>query len=195
MPLLYGEREKAFFRLQLEIIRNCDDESIFAWTTDEQNDRPCGMFASWPSAFVGSGHIWRIGFRLDCRLPWTWTNKGLELRLLDYHTGGCNYDPMPPGRDAEIVPLGCFSARAGGEPGHKDGDGQANSVADPKLIAIRLQKLNDKWQRIFCYKLLTVSPSKVPRRRSERPTLLRHYYIPESVATLCPDGSANLHVD
>jgi hypothetical protein len=31
MPLLYGEGEKAFYRLQLEIIKNSSDESIFAW--------------------------------------------------------------------------------------------------------------------------------------------------------------------
>lgn len=31
MPLLYGEGDKAFIRLQLEIIRKTDDESIFAW--------------------------------------------------------------------------------------------------------------------------------------------------------------------
>lgn len=31
MPLLYGEGEKAFHRLQVEIIRQSDDESIFAW--------------------------------------------------------------------------------------------------------------------------------------------------------------------
>ena len=31
MPLLYGEGTKAFMRLQLEIIRKSDDESIFAW--------------------------------------------------------------------------------------------------------------------------------------------------------------------
>ena len=33
MPLLYGEGRRAFLRLQLEIIRKSDDESIFAWTT------------------------------------------------------------------------------------------------------------------------------------------------------------------
>jgi hypothetical protein len=31
MPLLYGEGRKAFTRLQLEIIKKSDDESIFAW--------------------------------------------------------------------------------------------------------------------------------------------------------------------
>ena len=31
MPLLYGEGRKAFYRLQLEIVKNSDNESIFAW--------------------------------------------------------------------------------------------------------------------------------------------------------------------
>ena len=31
MPLLYGEGNKAFLRLQQEIIRSIDDESVFAW--------------------------------------------------------------------------------------------------------------------------------------------------------------------
>lgn len=30
MPLIYGEGKKAFLRLQEEIIKNSDDESIFA---------------------------------------------------------------------------------------------------------------------------------------------------------------------
>jgi hypothetical protein len=35
MPLLYGEREKAFIRLQEEILKNTGDYSLFAWTADE----------------------------------------------------------------------------------------------------------------------------------------------------------------
>lgn len=31
MPLLYGEGDKAFFRLQMEILQSSDDQSIFAW--------------------------------------------------------------------------------------------------------------------------------------------------------------------
>jgi hypothetical protein len=31
MPLLYGEGKNAFLRLQLEIIKVSNDESIFAW--------------------------------------------------------------------------------------------------------------------------------------------------------------------
>jgi Heterokaryon incompatibility protein (HET) len=40
MPLLYGEGKKAFMRLQLEIIRKSDDESIFAWRREPNNWRP-----------------------------------------------------------------------------------------------------------------------------------------------------------
>ena len=40
MPLLYGEKDKAFYRLQLEIVKVSNDESIFAWTS---NDSFSGM--------------------------------------------------------------------------------------------------------------------------------------------------------
>jgi hypothetical protein len=43
MPLLYGEREKAFHRLQFEILKQSDDESIFAWSWLEMPfDQPNG---------------------------------------------------------------------------------------------------------------------------------------------------------
>ena len=56
MALLYGEGgKKAFFRLQLEIIKSSNDDSIFAWTDDELPIS--GMLAPWPSAFASSGDI------------------------------------------------------------------------------------------------------------------------------------------
>jgi hypothetical protein len=64
MPLLYGEGMKAFYRLQLEIIRNCSDESIFAWGCKSINVIPemstswfYGLLAEDPRAFQGSGDI------------------------------------------------------------------------------------------------------------------------------------------
>ena len=38
MPLLYGEAPKAFTRLQLEIMRHSNDESIFAWVSPDYGD-------------------------------------------------------------------------------------------------------------------------------------------------------------
>ncbi|KAL4064877.1 heterokaryon incompatibility protein-domain-containing protein [Scleroderma yunnanense] len=49
MPMLYGEGKKAFQRLQLEIIRMSNDQSIFAWLG---NERTGSILADDPSYFV-----------------------------------------------------------------------------------------------------------------------------------------------
>ena len=54
MPLLYGERDRAFFRLQEEIMKGSNDHSIFAWTSSESRGGP---LATSPAAFANSGHI------------------------------------------------------------------------------------------------------------------------------------------
>jgi hypothetical protein len=81
MPLLYGEGgAKAFLRLQLEILKSSDDESIFTWTS---KDAASGMLASSPSSFADCGDImvkFMKGYG-EQRLPYTMTNKGLEYHL------------------------------------------------------------------------------------------------------------------
>ena len=47
MPMLYGEGKKAFHRLQLEVIRSSNDQSIFAWSSK----RIGSILADDPSAF------------------------------------------------------------------------------------------------------------------------------------------------
>lgn len=47
IPMLYGEGEKAFERLQLEIIKTSDDQSIFAWTRDQHRSLS-GLLAKSP---------------------------------------------------------------------------------------------------------------------------------------------------
>ncbi|KAI6095841.1 heterokaryon incompatibility protein-domain-containing protein [Pisolithus croceorrhizus] len=51
MPMLYGEGKKAFRRLQLEIIREYNDQSILAWKP--QNPRAGSVLAEDPSDFQG----------------------------------------------------------------------------------------------------------------------------------------------
>lgn len=46
MPMLYGEGENAFRRLQEEIVKTCNDTSILFWTGN-----PLSLFATSPSAF------------------------------------------------------------------------------------------------------------------------------------------------
>jgi len=56
MPLLYGEGEKAFLRLQEEICRVSDDESIFAWASQSLSEDEFttyrGLFAKSPAEFT-----------------------------------------------------------------------------------------------------------------------------------------------
>ena len=90
MPLLYGEGEKAFIRLQHEIIKSTDDESIFAWTDHEL--AKSGMFAKSPKAFAGSRNVVRIidGDPLYVRrTPYAVTNRGLAIEIFtDESVGG-----------------------------------------------------------------------------------------------------------
>ena len=55
MPLLYGDGSKAFLRLQEEILRQTDDETIFAWNTG--NCGGCGLLAPSPAEFCDSANI------------------------------------------------------------------------------------------------------------------------------------------
>ena len=103
MPLLYGEGPKAFMRLQHEIVRNIDDESIFAWT--DSSLLVSGIFALSPAAFVDSGDV----VARDCSLfyrrePNTVTSRGLSIELF----GKVGKDPHS---EFDLVPLHC--ARSG----------------------------------------------------------------------------------
>jgi hypothetical protein len=60
MPLLYGEGRKAFFRLQEEIMKNFDDQSIFAWTYPAEKQshvQYSGLLAPSPDFFRDSSQV------------------------------------------------------------------------------------------------------------------------------------------
>ena len=83
MPLLYGEgAAKAFFRLQTEIMKISDDESLFAWTSDPTFS---GILAKQPSYFADSGNIVNYPSQGRPRPPYSMTNKGLEIALPKQH--------------------------------------------------------------------------------------------------------------
>jgi hypothetical protein len=78
MPLLYGEGRRAFIRLQEEIMRQSDDHSIFAWSSDSINET--GMLASSPADFLNSGKIIKID-QDRSHPPYSITNKGIQITL------------------------------------------------------------------------------------------------------------------
>lgn len=84
MPPLYGEGMRAFERLQLQILADFDDESLFAWERGNGMGRGTlpGLLAYSPFDFRYSGDIYNIKARIDRqRPPFAMTNKGLHIEL------------------------------------------------------------------------------------------------------------------
>ena len=106
MPLLYGEGDNAFRRLQEEIMRTSDDRSLFAWESGENTRgsfhgliaRHPSSFASWidgQKAFLheGPGWIRQIPWHTyhwrpptstlikEAATPWSLTNLGIQISL------------------------------------------------------------------------------------------------------------------
>ncbi|KNG80571.1 HET and Ankyrin domain protein, partial [Aspergillus nomiae NRRL 13137] len=83
MPLIYGEREGAFIRLQEEILRISEDHSLFAW---KSSDTRAGLLATSPAAFIDSydivPHDTIIGETSDTFYsPLIISGKGIHLDL------------------------------------------------------------------------------------------------------------------
>jgi len=76
MPMVYGEGENAFRRLQTEIMKVSDDHSIFAWTDGSQGDKR-GLLATSPKEFENCSDIRRYGDSSAFAM----TNKGIGMKL------------------------------------------------------------------------------------------------------------------
>jgi hypothetical protein len=57
MPMLYGEGSGAFYRLQLEIIKQTNEHTIFAWESTEDTWHQTSIFASSPSLFKTAASV------------------------------------------------------------------------------------------------------------------------------------------
>ncbi len=82
MPLLYGEGNRAFFRLQHEILRASEDESLFAWSDITLAPDYTGILAPSPDAFKEAGSFIPVKLSPLARRPYLLTNRGLEIDLL-----------------------------------------------------------------------------------------------------------------
>ncbi|KAI8649781.1 HET domain-containing protein [Fusarium keratoplasticum] len=79
MPLLYGEGQRAFLRLQEEIMKIWDDHSLFAW---KSLDIRGGLLATSPAAFECSNNI--VEFH-----PFDTSNSPLTTIAISYQTDVC----------------------------------------------------------------------------------------------------------
>lgn len=110
MPLLYGEEDKAFRRLQEEIIRSTDDLSIFAWklpehdesidqlSVQEKDDLICGILAKSPGDFAACIAYEVIGD--EGVHEYSISNSGIKTSMRMAFTG-------MDGSPAIVLPLYC----------------------------------------------------------------------------------------
>jgi len=91
MPMLYGEGSRAFFRLQEEIIKKTNDQTIFVWQTEDWTAGSSGLLANSPSLFKSSRDVIRLWNRSGVTSPmlgtgdFAITNKGIFLSLRMKH--------------------------------------------------------------------------------------------------------------
>ncbi|KAF2971524.1 hypothetical protein GQX73_g2053 [Xylaria multiplex] len=107
MPLLYGEGEKAFTRLQEEIIQSSNDLSIFAWTAalgDKRSFR--SLWASSPSEFKSCQFLVKPTLEWNGRGEYSITSRGLRtMDMIRIVRGGASR------KGSYFLPLDCVDAR------------------------------------------------------------------------------------
>jgi hypothetical protein len=141
MPLLYGEGEHAFIRLQEEIMKNTTDHTIFAWTSDlySFNDVP-GLLALTPAHFSKSGkYVQSEGFTVN---PFSVTNKGIHLQL-----------PIMDLSSKSLAILAC----------HEIG----NESKNLGIFVERLSRNGDVFKKVWCEKLGMANKARVPHFEQE----------------------------
>ncbi|RYP50462.1 hypothetical protein DL769_010947 [Monosporascus sp. CRB-8-3] len=83
MPLLYGEGREAFLRLQQEIIKRSDDQSIFAWSYPKDKYshlQTSGLMASCPDYFKEAAEIQLMEYHDQYEIPFEVVNRMIRRR-------------------------------------------------------------------------------------------------------------------
>ncbi|KAM5380808.1 hypothetical protein ACJZ2D_003332 [Fusarium nematophilum] len=115
MPMLYGEGEKAFTRLQEEIIRSTPDLSILAWTDrdelpDDKKNRCCGFLAGSSRLIYHCSRVFLTRAALLEQCGMMVTNKGIQVTAPEYR-----YSADSNGRRRYSLNLNCARrGRTGG---------------------------------------------------------------------------------
>ncbi|KAL8789727.1 MAG: hypothetical protein Q9213_000978 [Squamulea squamosa] len=86
MPLIYGEKHKAFLRLQTEIMKDSEDHSLFAWKTPGTWSEAdyCGLLARSPTEFAESRNISPLLSPATSEPPPSMTSRGVSICLTLY---------------------------------------------------------------------------------------------------------------
>lgn len=134
IPLLYGEGNKAFRRLQEEIMRKTSDLSLLAWESETPDEELRGIWAKSPDEFswlVANRPTLTVirqhGYNVDI------SSKGLRVtsRLLEEPTGENSANRRTAPYHTDIFHLGCTIRMTTEQGGRR---------AESMFVAIRLRK-------------------------------------------------------
>jgi hypothetical protein len=117
MPLLYGEEDKAFMRLQQTILQTSNDLSIFAWraplpaemahNSEHGREEYCGILANSISYFETCGNVTMPSF-VNVDDEYSVTNKGIRMDVvLESRTHQTHSSSGPTTTTIYILNLGC----------------------------------------------------------------------------------------
>lgn len=103
MAMIYGEGQKAFIRLQKQIMEDSNDMTLFAWVSHDSSQKYRGILARSTSEFKACHHLERSGGSLNLNKDYTLTNNGLRI-----HTHLAKVEPHGPGNDYDhVLSLNC----------------------------------------------------------------------------------------
>ncbi|KAL7934213.1 RNA 3'-terminal phosphate cyclase domain-containing protein [Trichoderma chlorosporum] len=95
MPMLYGEGSKAFIRLQKEIMKGTDDQSLFVWAEEGLNGQyrtaqeGGGLLALSPAFFKGAGSVTGLSRPRMGRIHTAEAMQGIKVDVLLCRDVGC----------------------------------------------------------------------------------------------------------
>jgi hypothetical protein len=134
MPMLYGEGDRAFYRLQLEIIKQSNEHSILAWEPVTDDWQSTAVLAPSPKCFRNAARVRSATLRKPVEATThEITNNGLRIVL----------PIIPIGQDRAIALLDC-------------------QTVEQEALGVWLESLgNGRYQRLSGSKLATLSPEEV----------------------------------
>lgn len=166
MPLLYGEGDNAFIRLQEEIMKYSDDQTLFIWTYPEPSlgrYQLQGPFAPGPFAFNLAKNVIPDELREFGR-PYAMTNLGLQISLHIVHSTRLD------------APIAIFACRLPSEYQHILG------------VPVKIHN-NSSFSRLGTSRVVRIS-------RDEQTTAINTYYFlrNHTISSLIPEGTTSMDV-
>jgi hypothetical protein len=150
MPLIYGEGRNAFYRLQLEIMKSSDDQSIFAWTYENGrlststymnqpgNFESLGMLATSPRAFDKSSAIVDSASHREQRISFD-----IEKQFIRLRAATTNFGRWIEGEQQQLIPIRSLIEPTIAQLKRRDGA----TLSIQELLDMTLGKLT--WKDIF----------------------------------------------